>query len=367
MAITLDDLRRFAVCQSLFTPTTLKRALSRLGFVQADPIRAPARAQDLTLRHRVTDYRVGGLEIRYAKLGIEEDFFVNYGFITSSLQALMHPRSESTVPADGARAWPASRRKQAERILRFVRARGEVHPREVDEQFSQGKVRNYWGGLSNATTHLLEAMLYRGMLRVARREAGIRIFTDRTQGPKPADAKERSARIDQLVDAAVRVYAPMPAARLSYLVRRLRYAVPQWQGELTNALRRARERLAHAHVDGVDWYWPAGVDAKNHAPPGTVRLLAPFDPVVWDRTRFELLWGWEYRFEAYTPVAKRKLGYYALPILWRDRVVGWANLAVRDGKLEADLRYVDAPPRDRSFTRALREELHGMRVFLGLS
>src|SRR2546425_7232259 len=55
MPITLDDLRRFAVARSLFTPTTLKRALHRLGFVQADPIRAPARAQDLTLRHRVKD------------------------------------------------------------------------------------------------------------------------------------------------------------------------------------------------------------------------------------------------------------------------------------------------------------------------
>ena len=57
-----------------------------------------------------------------------------------------------------------------------------------------------------------------------------------------------------------------------------------------------------------------------------VRFLAPFDPVVWDRRRFELFWGWAYRFEAYTPVRKRKLGYYALPLLWRDEVLGWANL-----------------------------------------
>ena len=57
-----------------------------------------------------------------------------------------------------------------------------------------------------------------------------------------------------------------------------------------------------------------------------MRLLAPFDPVVWDRRRFELFWGWAYRFEAYTPAPKRKLGYYALPLLWRDRVIGWANV-----------------------------------------
>src|SRR6266511_1469779 len=98
--ITLDDLRRFAVARSLFPPTTLKRALHRLGFVQADPIRAPARAQDLTLRHRVRNYHAGDLERRYATLDIEEDFFVTYGFVTRSLQALMHPRSDSCVPAE---------------------------------------------------------------------------------------------------------------------------------------------------------------------------------------------------------------------------------------------------------------------------
>ncbi len=64
-----------------------------------------------------------------------------------------------------------------------------------------------------------------------------------------------------------------------------------------------------------------------------VRLLAPFDPVVWDRRRFEMLWGWPYRFEAYTPVTRRKLGYYALPLLWRDRVIGWGNVSVNNGTL----------------------------------
>ena len=63
-----------------------------MGFVQADPIRAPARAQDLILRHRVKDYHAGDLERLYATLDIEEDFFVNYGFVTGSLQELMHPR-----------------------------------------------------------------------------------------------------------------------------------------------------------------------------------------------------------------------------------------------------------------------------------
>jgi len=74
---TLDDLRRYAVARTLGPPTTLARAIARFGFVQADPIRAPARAQDLTLRHRVAGYVAGDLERRYARLDVHEDFFVN--------------------------------------------------------------------------------------------------------------------------------------------------------------------------------------------------------------------------------------------------------------------------------------------------
>jgi uncharacterized protein YcaQ len=367
MLIDLDALRRFAVAHSLFRPTTLRRALQKLGFVQADPIRAPARAQDLMLRHRVKGYHAGDLERRFAELGIEEDFFVTYGFVTRSLQALMHPRSDTGVPAESREPWPAARKAQAQLLLEFIRERGAVHPREVDAHFAHGSVRNYWGGSSNATTHLLSAMHYRGLLRVTRREGGIRIYTAHEDGPEPLDAAERHARIDTLVDVAVQIYAPLPGACLSDLVRRLRFAVPQWHSELKSALLRVKQRLAHARVDGVDWYWPAMENPARSAPQETVRLLTPFDPVVWDRDRFELLWGWVYRFEAYTPAPKRKLGYYALPMLWRDRIIGWGNLSVKNGRFESEFGYVESkPPRDRTFRPELEAELNRMRVFLRL-
>ena len=367
MPITIEELRRFAVTRSLFEPTSLKRALDRMGFVQADPIRAPARAQDLTLRHRVNGYRAGDLERRYERLGIEEDFFVVYGFVSKRIEALMHPRSDAEVPAEGSTPWSVAQKKRAQSVLEFVRERGTVHPREVDEHFSHGKIRNYWGGTSNASTHLLAAMHYRGMLRVARRQSGVRLYAVHQHGPEPSEGAERIARIDALVDAAVRVYAPLPSASLAYLVRRLRYAVPQWRGDLTMALKRARQRLAHARVDGVDWYWPAGENATRNGVPDAVRLLTPFDPVVWDRDRLELFWNWTYRFEAYTPANKRKLGYYALPLLWRDRVIGWANLSVDSGELRSALGYIDSRvPRDRVFRRELESELDRMREFLSL-
>jgi uncharacterized protein len=360
MPIILDDLRRYAVARSLFPPTTLQRALERLGFVQADPIRAPARAQDLTLRHRVVNYRAGALERRFATLAVEEDTFINYGFLPRTVHAMMHPRR-------GTRGWPASRRRRAELLLDFVRRRGAVHPRELDAHFNHGTVTNAWGGSSNATTHLLDHLLYAGLLRVVRREGGIRIYAA-LEPPPPLDALARRQRVDALVDLVVHTYAPVPGPSLSYLVSRLRYAVPQWARELkSGALQRARQRLSTTRVDGIDWYWPADERVARQPRPEAVRLLSPFDPVVWDRRRFELFWAWAYRFEAYTPVAKRKLGYYALPLLWRDRVIGWANVAVRNGALDAGFGYMSSPPRDRAFKNQLDAEMERMRRFLGLS
>jgi uncharacterized protein YcaQ len=228
-------------------------------------------------------------------------------------------------------------------------------------------VTNYWGGLSSATTHLLDAMHYRGLLRVVRREAGIRVYAAHEHEAGPRDAATRLAHLDRLVDVIVGMYAPLPAASLSSLVRRLRYAVPQWRGELDRTLDRAKRRLGSARIDGVDWYWPAGKPLTAGEPDDLLRLLAPFDPVVWDRRRFELLWGWTYRFEAYTPVPKRKLGYYALPLLWRDRVIGWGNVSLRRGRLESDFGYIAShAPRDRAFRRAQEQEVSRLRVFLGL-
>ena len=132
-------------------------------------------------------------------------------------------------------------------------------------------------------------------------------------------------------------------------------------------MQRTKQRLAQAQVDGSAWFWPAEetLPARRGAADERVRLLAPFDPVVWDRRRFELFWGWQYRFEAYTPVAKRKLGYYALPLLWRDQIVGWGNLSVDGGRLSSSFGYVSGKaPSARAFKQGLQEELAQMERFL---
>jgi len=359
--VTLDHLRGYAIARTLFAPTTLARAVDALGFVQADPIRAPARAQDLTLRHRVRNYRAGDLERRYPRLSLEEDFFVNYGFLPRGVQALMHPRR---VPS----SWTPAMRKQARAVLDFVREHGAVHPRQVEATFARGVVNNYWGGSSNATTQLLDGLHYRGQLRVVRRDAGIRIYAAHELPPVAADAAERRRNLDALVDVIVQKYAPLPTATLRNLVMRLRYGAPQSASDVDRAMAHAIRRSARARTDGIDWHWPHGEDP--HRLSGEVddgvRLLAPFDPVVWDRRRFELFWGWRYRLEAYHPPPKRKFGYYALPILWRDRVIGWANVTVVSGALVPEFGYAAGAPRDPAYRRELALELDRLRTFLRL-
>ncbi|MBP6816430.1 MAG: YcaQ family DNA glycosylase, partial [Burkholderiaceae bacterium] len=337
------------------------RAIRRLGFVQADPIRAPARAQDLILRHRVVDYRAGDLERRYPQLPVEEDALVNYGFLPREHLALMHPREPR-------RAWDRTTRQRAADVLAFVREHGPLHPRDVDRHFAHGRVRTYWGGSGSASTQLLDGLHHRGLVRVARRDSGVRIYAAIEHPPVANDPPARRARADALIDLVLRQYAPLPSSSLGYLVRMLGHGAPHLAAELAVALRAARTSLAQVALDGVTWYWPADArpSSARHAPPDRVRLLAPFDPVVWDRARFEALWGWAYRFEAYTPAARRKLGYYALPLLWRDRVVGWGNASVTArGELALSLGYVDGrAPLDAGFSQALEEEVESFRRFL---
>ena len=362
MKLTLDHLRRYAIARSLFKPTTLMRAIEKLGFVQADPIRAPARAQDLTLRHRVVGYRAGELERRYPRLALEEDFFVNYGFLPRAHHALMHPR-------DARQAWTPARWKQAQAVREFIAERGAVHPREVDAHFAHGKTTNWFGGSSNASTQLLDGMHYRGLLRVARRDGGTRVYAVR-EDARRWTRPSIDARLDALIDLIVGKYAPLPDASLGQLVSYLGNGVPQWNDARKPALLRARQRLQRARVEGVDWLWPAD-ETRGKPTLETGRTGAPADAVRSGglgspplRTAVGLglpLRGLHARAQAQA----RLLRVAAAVARPGDRL---GQPVASTGALHAQLHYVDGkPPRDAAFKDALEAELARMRVFLGLS
>jgi uncharacterized protein YcaQ len=336
----------------------LAAALKAMEFVQADPIRAPARAQDLILRHRVAGYRAGDLDRAYPDLDLDEDVLYAYGYVARRLRSLLHPRSDPK--ARGGRHVP---RGVAAEVVSFVRERGPVHPREVQAHFGAERVRNDWGGHSVATTRMLEQLRYYGVVRVARRDNGVRVYELAPPLPAPLDPAERLRAAVLLV---VRTLAPVPTTGLRQPVNMLGYALRGVDGRRTVV----RDLLASGdlvsrEIEGLTYLWPADLDPVETEPPEGVRFLAPFDPVVWDRTRFEHLWGWPYRFEAYVPAPKRRLGYYAMPLLWHDDVIGWANCAKDASGLRVDVGFVGTRPRSKRFTAALDEEIARLDAFLG--
>src|ERR1700677_4240515 len=86
--------------------------------------------------------------------------------------------------------WSRSRAARAQELLAFIREHGTAHPRVVDRRFAHGKILNWFGGSTNATTRLLDAMHYRGLLRVARRDSGTRVYAPREADPEIAAGDE---------------------------------------------------------------------------------------------------------------------------------------------------------------------------------
>ncbi|MGH9872254.1 MAG: DNA glycosylase AlkZ-like family protein [Pyrinomonadaceae bacterium] len=348
MKPTIHQLRAYAISHSLFRPTTLRAAVDRLGFVQADPIRAPARAHDLILRHRVSDYRAGDLERHYAELELEEDFLYAYGFLTKALWLVVRRRTFTGLP------------EFEKKVLTVVRRQDLTHPKDLVKLFGSERRTNNWGGYSRATKLALEDLHERGLVRIAGRENGIRIYQ---AARLPSERLSERERLRRLLLAVVDILAPVSERTLREAVRPMRHllaAYPQVLDSLVSSGALKKEVL-----DKVSYLLPGQKKSRVEREP-SVRFLAPFDPLVWDRRRFEHFWGWPYRFEAYVPPAKRLRGYYAMPLLWGETVVGWANVSVAGGDLNVELGFVEKRPREKQFRLELDVEIARIQTFLNL-
>jgi uncharacterized protein YcaQ len=278
-------------------------------------------------------------------LEIEEDILYAYGFFPHSIWQLLHPRKQAGLTA------------LEKKVLQLAGRMGELHPRDLEAHLGRKRVVNAWGGYSKTTTRALDELQYRGFLRVARREHGIRVYQAITPAAEVLPPHERVRRLILLI---VRLLAPVPQKTLTALIARFRHlGNPR---ALLEDLCRTGE-LRREATEGLIYIWPIDHDVQVE-PSREVWLLAPFDPLVWDRRRFEHFWGWPYRFEAYTPVAKRVRGYYALPLLWGDVVIGWANARMENGQLNIAFGFIGTKPRARAFAAALDVEVERMRYFL---
>jgi uncharacterized protein YcaQ len=198
------------------------------------------------------------------------------------------------------------------------------------------------------------------LLRIARRETGIRVYKPVTI---ETTAESAAARLRALVRVYARIFSPSPQKSFSSVVARHR-DLGKTHATVADMIRSGELRTDVA--DGITYVSLHDLDGLPDIP-REVRCLAPFDPLVWDRRRFAHLWGWDYRFEAYTPVAKRVRGYYAMPLLWGDDVIGWVNIGARGASSETvdvNVGFLRGRPRGREFGREFDAEIARVEQFL---
>ena len=241
-----------------------------MRFVQLDPIRAPARAADLILRQRVAGYRAGDLDRAYPALGLAEDYLHVYGVMPESTRALLHPRRRgATAFASSAsiRGWLRGSSRTSQRT-------GETHPRDL-ALLGRHRTVNGWGGNSAATTRVLEALHFRGKLRVVRRANGIKVYA---LAPPAASSQPAAARARAILRLLLDLYAPLPEVSFRQLARMVtessRVRVRLRARTLRRAARRPggrahrRRRAAMAHARRRD---AATTGAGTSAIPRAVR------------------------------------------------------------------------------------------------
>lgn len=339
-----------AMGASLRLHTSLAAAVEAMGFVQYDPIRRPTCAQDLILHQRVRGYRGGALSRDYPRLGLEEGYLHVYGAMTPRLAALVRREREYTP------------RGLAADVFALVRERGPLLPRDVSAELGRARTANDWGGISTATTRALEELHQHWLVRVAYRSNGVKAYEvcpPRTETPQP---EERNRRLTLHM---ARSLAPISDSSLRSTLAQLQRAsgIVIDRGPVIKDLLDSGE-LESETVDGIRYLWPGELHANASRVTSRVRFLAPFDPVVWDRRRFAHLWGWAYRFEAYTPAAKRQFGYYALPMFWADKAIGWVNCDPKNG-WALTTTFIEAAPAGTTFRRAFEQEVTRLAEMLG--
>ncbi|MGE3985911.1 MAG: crosslink repair DNA glycosylase YcaQ family protein, partial [Dehalococcoidia bacterium] len=228
-------------------------------------MRAPARAQDLILRHRVTDYRAGDLDREYEPLGLEEDHLFVYGFLPHATWRLLHPRSFDEELSDLERG-----------IIAAFEAEGSLDSRALEERFGAGRGMNPWGSYSRATQLALDHLHQRGLLRVVRRDRGNRVYA---LTPAAVEALPGADRLRELALIAANLLAPLPKTTFSHVVTRIRHSMRTKEVTAASVVKSIVEDglIVEAKVDGMPYLLRPGATAERDF--DEVRIFAPFDPV----------------------------------------------------------------------------------------
>ena len=288
-AVSLEQARRVAVRAQLLDGSArgVLDTVRRLGFLQLDPIATVATPQQLVLWSRLGSFDTTELERLVASRELFEwNAFLWPADVLPLIRARMRPTRKAPTTA-----WERHRRDFLREnagfrryVLRELERRGPLLSRELEDRSVRGRRDHRWFG-TRRVTDMLTILHLRGEVAIVGRRTGQRLW-----------------------DLAERWYPETEVPPLE---------------EAERELEERRFRSLGVRVEKGEWH--AHPDASDAPVDDRVTLLSPFDRLIHDRDRAEALFGFHYRLEMYVPKVKRQYGYYVLPILVGDRLVGRAE------------------------------------------
>lgn len=313
--------------------TAVAEAIAHLGYVQIDTINVIERCHHHILFNRMPSYRRA--DLRHAQSTDKSVF----EYWTHALSYVPASDFRFFLPAmrehkrEGHRWYASVTPADTRKVMRLLRA-GPLTIRDIEDDVLTEK-EHLWQS-RKPSKRALQLAFYTGVATVSERQGMLKTYDLMTRHfgwdklPKPAPAKEITA---YMLDRALRSQGVVSLDSICHLDAPSKKAVAS-----LIASRVRRGELLPVAIEGAGkqdhWAEPSALEPGSEGvPPDLVHILSPFDPLIIQRKRTNLIFGYNHLFEAYVPRAKRKLGYFALPVLVGDEIVAALDLKTdRQGK-----------------------------------
>jgi uncharacterized protein YcaQ len=380
--VTAEAARRFLLARQLLAPAralaggpdAVLEVFRRLGSIQFDPIAVAGRSHDLVLHARVADYEPAWCEELYERREIFEAYNKGLSFVPAG----EFPWFRGTL-RQGPHRLLAENADVAARVLERVRAEGPLS--SLDFERVSGPTTDWFGMPTNTVRAVLEAYTTTGVLGLARRD-GNRRYYDLIERLLPADLLAREAppreQLRHKLLSRYRAHGLLGTAA-GDTFDGLGPAKPDPRWPVYPGRHALREELVErgeivpVAVEGLPGKrFVVREDVELLEAPAepipSVAFLSPFDPLVWDRKLLGSLFGFHYVWELFLPPAKRRWGWYVLPVVFGDRLVG--RIEPRIGRDEGRVQVLDvwwedgfAPRSTDGFVDAMRDALRAYLRF----
>lgn len=353
--------------------TGIMDAVRDLGCLQLDPINVVARSHQLVLFSRLGPYNLAHLD---TLLWEEKQLFEYWAHCASIVLTEDYPIFNRFMRHPGwsehTQTWAAQNKKLQQYVLGQIRRHGPLPSRHLEEDGIHPAewVSTGWTSGRNIS-RMLDHLWIGGKIMVAGRE-GIQKLWDLTERClpdwTPRDKLTEREVVRRAAQKSIRALGVGTARHINYHFTRGSY--PGLKNVLAEL--EAEGRIHRAQVSGLPGEWFIHDDdlplleqlSNGQWQPGAT-LLSPFDNLICDRARTEQLFNFNFRIEIYTPKAKRKYGYYVLPILHGDRIIGRLDPAMDRENERLTINAVYAEPGAPKSGKPVAQAIEELAAFLG--